>query len=44
MAVTALKARGVRFGRPPVLTAHQRQKALARRNAGNETLVDIARS
>jgi DNA invertase Pin-like site-specific DNA recombinase len=38
------KARGVRFGRPPVLTAHQRQEALARRNAGNETLVDIARS
>ena len=37
------KARGVHMGRPPKLTPHQRQEALARRNAG-ETLVDIARS
>jgi DNA invertase Pin-like site-specific DNA recombinase len=37
------KERGVRFGRPPVLTPHQRQEALARREAG-ETLMDIARS
>jgi len=37
------KERGVRFGRPPVLTSHQRQEALARREAG-ETLMDIARS
>jgi DNA invertase Pin-like site-specific DNA recombinase len=36
-------ARGVRFGRKPKLTAHQRQEALARRAAG-EALVDIARS
>ena len=35
--------RGVRFGRKPSLTQHQRQEALARRAAG-EALVDIARS
>jgi DNA invertase Pin-like site-specific DNA recombinase len=35
--------RGVRFGRKPSLTPHQRQEALARRAAG-EVLVDIARS
>ena len=37
------QARGVRFGRKPSLTAHQRQEALARRARG-EALVDIARS
>jgi DNA invertase Pin-like site-specific DNA recombinase len=37
------KERGVRFGRPPKLNAHQRREALARREAG-ETLMDIARS
>src|SRR5499427_4690900 len=37
------QARGVRFGRRPKLTLHQRQEALARRAAG-EALVDIARS
>jgi DNA invertase Pin-like site-specific DNA recombinase len=37
------QARGVRFGRRPKLTPHQRQEAIARREAG-ETLVDIARS
>jgi DNA invertase Pin-like site-specific DNA recombinase len=37
------QARGVKFGRKPKLTAHQRQEALARRAAG-EALVDIARS
>jgi DNA invertase Pin-like site-specific DNA recombinase len=36
-------ARGVRFGRPPKLTLHQRQEALARLEAG-ETQTDIARS
>jgi DNA invertase Pin-like site-specific DNA recombinase len=36
-------ARGVKFGRPPSLTAHQRQEALARLAAG-ETQTDIARS
>jgi DNA invertase Pin-like site-specific DNA recombinase len=35
--------RGVRFGRPPKLNAHQRREALARREKG-ETLMDIARS
>jgi DNA invertase Pin-like site-specific DNA recombinase len=37
------QARGVKFGRKPALTAHQRQEALARRAAG-EALVDIGRS
>ncbi len=35
--------RGIRFGRKPKLTVHQRQEALARRARG-EALVDIARS
>ena len=37
------KARGVRFGRKPKLTPHQRYEALARRAAG-EPIVEIARS
>jgi DNA invertase Pin-like site-specific DNA recombinase len=37
------QARGVRFGRPPKLNAHQRQEALARLAAG-ETQADIART
>ena len=37
------KARGVRMGRRPKLTAHQRREALARREAG-ESVVEIARS
>lgn len=37
------KARGVHMGRPHSMTPHQRQEALARREAG-ETLMDIARS
>jgi DNA invertase Pin-like site-specific DNA recombinase len=37
------KDRGVRFGRPPKLTPHQRQEALKRLAAG-ETQADIARS
>jgi DNA invertase Pin-like site-specific DNA recombinase len=40
---TRAKARGVRFGRKPVSTPHQRSEALARRAAG-EALVEIARS
>lgn len=40
---TRAKARGVRFGRPRKLTAHQRQEALARL-ANGETQADIARS
>jgi DNA invertase Pin-like site-specific DNA recombinase len=37
------KARGVRMGRKPKLTSHQRREALDRRAAG-EPLVDIAKS
>ena len=37
------QARGVRFGRKLKLTKHQREEALARREAG-EALVEIARS
>jgi DNA invertase Pin-like site-specific DNA recombinase len=37
------KARGVKFGRPSKLTAHQRQEALQRLAAG-ETQADIART
>jgi len=37
------KARGVHLGRPLALTPHQRQEAIARREAG-ESLVEIARS
>ena len=37
------KARGVRFGRPRKLTAHQRQEALQRLAAG-ETQADVART
>jgi DNA invertase Pin-like site-specific DNA recombinase len=37
------QARGVRFGRKPKLTAHQRAEALARRAAG-EALTEIGRS
>jgi Resolvase, N terminal domain len=36
------KVRGVRFGRKPKLTVHQRQEAIARKAAG-EALVDIGR-
>jgi DNA invertase Pin-like site-specific DNA recombinase len=38
------KANGVHMGRPSKLTPHQRREAIARREAGIETLVDIARS
>ena len=37
------QARGVKFGRPPKLSAYQRQEALQRLAAG-ETQTDIARS
>jgi DNA-directed RNA polymerase specialized sigma24 family protein len=36
--------RGVLFGRPRKLTPHQRREAIAGRDAGDETLTDIARS
>jgi DNA invertase Pin-like site-specific DNA recombinase len=37
------QARGVRFGRPPALTTHQRQEAL-QRLANGEAQADVARS
>jgi len=37
-------ARGVKMGRPPKLTSHQRREAIRRRNSGYEMLADIARS
>jgi DNA invertase Pin-like site-specific DNA recombinase len=38
------RARGVKMGRPPKLTPHQRREALRRRDRGNESLADIART
>jgi hypothetical protein len=35
---------GDRPGRPPKLTPHQKQEAIKRRDTGDETLADIARS
>jgi DNA invertase Pin-like site-specific DNA recombinase len=40
---SAPKARGVKLGRKPKLTPHQRREALARRERGEETQADIAR-
>jgi DNA invertase Pin-like site-specific DNA recombinase len=37
-------ARGVKMGRPPKLTQHQQKEAIKRRDQGEETLADIARS
>ena len=37
------KARGVRFGRPNKLTAHQRREAIERVSAG-EAVADVART
>jgi DNA invertase Pin-like site-specific DNA recombinase len=37
-------ANGVRLGRKPTLTHHQQREALRRRDAGEETLGEIARS
>jgi len=42
-AFAAAKARGIKLGRKPKLSEHQRAEAVKRRAAG-ETLVDIARS
>jgi DNA invertase Pin-like site-specific DNA recombinase len=36
------RANGVKFGSPRKLTPHQRREAIARRDAGNETLTEIA--
>ena len=38
------KARGVKLGRKPKLTDHQRREAIARRESGEETLAEIGRS
>lgn len=38
------KERGVKMGRKPKLTPHQRREAIARREVGNETLAEIGRS
>jgi DNA invertase Pin-like site-specific DNA recombinase len=37
------KARGIKFGRTPKLTKHQREEALVRKRNG-ETLTEIAKS
>jgi DNA invertase Pin-like site-specific DNA recombinase len=38
------KLRGVKFGRKPKLTEHQRREAIKRRDKGEETLREIAQS
>jgi DNA invertase Pin-like site-specific DNA recombinase len=38
------RARGVLFGRPRKLTPHQWRESITRRDAGDETPMDIARS
>jgi DNA invertase Pin-like site-specific DNA recombinase len=38
------KARGVKFGRKPKLTEHQRREAIKRRDKGEETTREIAQS
>jgi len=38
------KARGVKLGRKPKLTAHQQREAIERRDRGEETLAEIGRS
>ena len=38
------KARGVKLGRKPKLTLHQRHEAIRRRDKGEETLAEIGRS
>jgi DNA invertase Pin-like site-specific DNA recombinase len=37
-------ARGVKLGRPPTLTPHQQKEAIKRRDSGDETVREIARS
>jgi DNA invertase Pin-like site-specific DNA recombinase len=37
-------ARGVKMGRPPKLTTHQKKAAIKRRDHGEETLAEIGRS
>jgi DNA invertase Pin-like site-specific DNA recombinase len=38
------KARGVKLGRKPKLTIHQKREAIRRRDVDGETLADIART
>jgi DNA invertase Pin-like site-specific DNA recombinase len=38
------KAKGVKFGRKPILTPHQQREAIKRRDVDGETLRSIARS
>jgi DNA invertase Pin-like site-specific DNA recombinase len=38
------KAKGVKMGRPPKLTPHQKKEAIRRRDHGEETLAEIGRS
>ena len=38
------KANGVKMGRPPKLTPHQKKEAIKRRDHGEETLAEIGRS
>jgi DNA invertase Pin-like site-specific DNA recombinase len=38
------KARGVKMGRPPKLTPHQKKEAIKRRDHGEETLAEIGKS
>ena len=38
------KANGVKMGRPPKLTAHQKKEAIKRRDHGEETLAEIGKS
>jgi DNA invertase Pin-like site-specific DNA recombinase len=44
LARTNAKLRGVKFGRKPKLTEHQRREAIKRRDKGEETLREIAQS
>jgi DNA invertase Pin-like site-specific DNA recombinase len=38
------KAKGVKMGRKPKLTEHQKREAIRRRDHGEETLAEIGRS
>jgi DNA invertase Pin-like site-specific DNA recombinase len=38
------KAKGVKMGRKPKLTDHQKREAIKRRDRGEETLAEIGRS
>jgi DNA invertase Pin-like site-specific DNA recombinase len=41
---TDTNAKGVKFGRKPILTRHQQREALKRRDVDGETLRSVARS